>query len=635
LKLSIALFPLIVLFSAPAPSPDSSLSPPDPAVSSRYDPPNILVILVDDLGIDQLHAYRDENRFECNYPYAHTPAIDRLAEEGILFTQARATPLCSPTRAELQSGRYGRRTGCGTVVLPWTNTLSFCALNESDAPDYTLLGKAIRECGYSTGMFGKLHLNVPRCERCVRNSTGEHGDFGTGINYAIDVLGYDHYEGIRSNPDDDPPEPHEDDLNNRRSFHSFTYYYHDVARPLADGGPYRTVESGAPCICQEEIPECGTGGCVSATCSMWQCYNGVPATRKQRLALQDWIGSLSGPEPFFAMWNVNDLHGPLDWLPEYDDAHPDVEGHGFGEESLDTLADPWFNTRIRAKLEYFDSSLGLLRQELEATGQWRNTVVFLLGDNGTEAGEVGAADPRGVINIKEGELPYPPDHVLAPLFDPGDCALSDGRLFTMEPYQGERMKGSVYEGGVRVPLIVKVPAPFPGHRVTDALVDVVDIHETLREIALGLAYSPASPPCTIDQRPSDNCTDSISFACCLRGLCSGADDHARQNSHASIFFRNSYPPAPELTPNRKTWAREYYLRRERGDRGTFQWKIVRNYRVHDSNPPCYVDEFYEVLADPLELDPVDLTDPDNLQAYLETKTEFDLRFPPFFPECSH
>jgi arylsulfatase A-like enzyme len=66
---------------------------------------NVLVILIDDLGVDQLGL------MGLGSEIAPTPRIDTLAAEGILFTHAYAQPLCSPTRAALLTGRYGWRTG--------------------------------------------------------------------------------------------------------------------------------------------------------------------------------------------------------------------------------------------------------------------------------------------------------------------------------------------------------------------------------------------------------------------------------------------------------------------------------------------------------------------------------------------
>jgi arylsulfatase A-like enzyme len=73
-------------------------------------PPNWLVILLDDLGTDKVGAYGE-------HPKAPpTPTLDGLAGSGLLFRNAYANPVCSPSRAALLTGRYGRRTGFGAIV---------------------------------------------------------------------------------------------------------------------------------------------------------------------------------------------------------------------------------------------------------------------------------------------------------------------------------------------------------------------------------------------------------------------------------------------------------------------------------------------------------------------------------------
>ncbi|MDP6387500.1 MAG: sulfatase-like hydrolase/transferase, partial [Planctomycetota bacterium] len=71
---------------------------------------NTLVLLSDDLGVDIVTCYLE------GPVVAPTPNIDSLAREGVLFRNAWANPVCSPTRAHLQTGRYGFRTGVGMIV---------------------------------------------------------------------------------------------------------------------------------------------------------------------------------------------------------------------------------------------------------------------------------------------------------------------------------------------------------------------------------------------------------------------------------------------------------------------------------------------------------------------------------------
>lgn len=109
--------------------------------TSRHQP-NIVFILADDLGVDMVGAYGKSPSAPC------TPSIDALADRGLMFRNAWANPLCSPTRAELMTGRYGFRTGIGTVV---TNDTQGLSLDEITLPEILP--------GYDTTCVGKWHLS--------------------------------------------------------------------------------------------------------------------------------------------------------------------------------------------------------------------------------------------------------------------------------------------------------------------------------------------------------------------------------------------------------------------------------------------------------------------------------------------
>src|SRR5690606_4618920 len=66
-------------------------------------PPNVVLILADDLGLNPVGAY--------GHPYAHTPVLDQLAREGLVFTAAyAASPVCSPSRTAIMTGKSPART---------------------------------------------------------------------------------------------------------------------------------------------------------------------------------------------------------------------------------------------------------------------------------------------------------------------------------------------------------------------------------------------------------------------------------------------------------------------------------------------------------------------------------------------
>jgi arylsulfatase A-like enzyme len=105
-------------------------------------PPDVLVVLVDDLGWPELGDSR-------------TPVLDRVAAEGVTMTHFYAMPNCSPARHALLHGRWPRRTGMGSV----TNSFAPPSReNPTPAPELESLPKLLRARGYRTALIGKWHL---------------------------------------------------------------------------------------------------------------------------------------------------------------------------------------------------------------------------------------------------------------------------------------------------------------------------------------------------------------------------------------------------------------------------------------------------------------------------------------------
>jgi arylsulfatase B len=111
---------------------------------------NILLIIADDYGADSCSLYNSTNSGASLPP---TPNIEALARRGVLFRNAYASPVCSPTRACLITGRYGFRTGVGDVV----EGAGGAALKASEftLPEAFAANSAL---GYQLAQFGKWHL---------------------------------------------------------------------------------------------------------------------------------------------------------------------------------------------------------------------------------------------------------------------------------------------------------------------------------------------------------------------------------------------------------------------------------------------------------------------------------------------
>ncbi|WP_091545713.1 sulfatase family protein [Thermoflexibacter ruber] len=111
--------------------------------------PNVIIIFADDL------AYADIACFGANYP---TPYLDKLAKEGMKFTDFYSQPQCSPSRAALLTGCYPQRVGIPWVVGPegpaWTKDKYFVGLH----PDEETLPELLKTKSYATACIGKWHL---------------------------------------------------------------------------------------------------------------------------------------------------------------------------------------------------------------------------------------------------------------------------------------------------------------------------------------------------------------------------------------------------------------------------------------------------------------------------------------------
>jgi len=146
--------------------------------------PNIVFILADDLGYTDLGCYGSR--------YYETPNIDRLAAEGVRFTDGYACgPNCQPTRACLMSGQYAPRTGVYMVGhinrFPWQSRPLRPVDNVTQLPmEKITIADALRKAGYATGMFGKWHLGSDAAHHPSRRgfdeaivSSGGHFNFKT------------------------------------------------------------------------------------------------------------------------------------------------------------------------------------------------------------------------------------------------------------------------------------------------------------------------------------------------------------------------------------------------------------------------------------------------------------------------
>ena len=311
-------------------------------------PPNIVLIMADDLGYTDVGAYGSE---------VNTPNIDALAERGTLLTSYHTSPLCSPSRAMLMTGVESHRAGLGN--LPETTPLSF-----RDEPAYLgrlnervqTVATRLKAAGYRTYMTGKWHLG--KDPRSLPNARGFDRSF------ALEASGADNWEQkpylpiYRDAPwfEDGQPTTLPDDFYSSRFLVDKLIDYidsgQDTEQPFFAYLAFQAVH----------IP-------VQAPREYVERYNGVydrgwDAIRTARHARAVELGIVDPTAPIGAM---------PEGLREWD---------ALDEQTRRRLA---MNMQVNAgMIEAMDHHIGRLIAHLQSTGDYDNTTFVFLSDNGPE-----------------------------------------------------------------------------------------------------------------------------------------------------------------------------------------------------------------------------------------------------------
>lgn len=395
--------------------------------ASAARPPNVILFLVDDMGWMDCGANGSQ--------YYETPNMDRLAKQGMRFTQAYAQPLCSPTRASILTGQYASRHRITSATGHLPPQASDDGLMPKGAgpgvpllmpesknflePSQITLAEALRDAGYRTAHIGKWHLGLtpPYWPERQGFEIAFHAEPSPG------PASYFSPYGVSSDGEPGPRHP---------------------VGTITDGpaGEYITDR-----LTDEAI-------------------NFVKANRDR---------------PFFLnLWHFG-VHGP--W------GHKESYTAEFAKKT-----DPrgvQGNPIMASMLKSVDESLGRLMATLDDLHLADDTIVIFYSDNGGNVHSNTPEDEKGKRR-KAG----------------------DGRLLDWRKWAGDRPptcnaplrngKGSLYEGGIRVPLFVRWPGHVTAGTTSDAVVGCIDLYPTL----LDLAGVPV---------PAAQKVDGVSFAPVLRG----------------------------------------------------------------------------------------------------------------------
>lgn len=405
-------------------------------------PPNIVIILVDDMGFSDVGCYGGE---------IDTPNIDRLASKGLRFTQFHNAGRCCPTRASLLTGRHPHQVGIGHMTEPPERDLGFQGAYQGYLnDDCVTIAQVLRDANYHTLMSGKWHVGMHREASLPLQRGFDHyyGCLSGACNYFKPGGG----RGITLG--NAPVETDEDFYATDTFTDSACDFITEVSKE--DDRPFFLyLAYNAP-----HWP-------LNAKLEDFQKYRGKyrdgwEALMQRRLAKQQQIG-LMGDEI------VPAPHVGPSWESLSDKQR----------DNLDAIMAAYAGC-----IDSIDQNIGKLTQHLQQLGRLDNTVIFFLSDNGAcqEGGRLGRGSEAMVRN--------PPlettDGVRLGLAWANACN-TPFRLY----------KHFVHEGGACTPMIVSWPAGISDERCgtfVRQFAYLPDFMATAVEMAEG-SYPNAVPSC--------------------------------------------------------------------------------------------------------------------------------------------
>lgn len=463
----------------------------DPKASEQAKKPDILLIVIDDLGYNDIGAYGGN---------IATPVIDQIAREGMLFTNYHVLPTCSPSRSVMLSGVDNHINGLGIM-----GEMDYPALSQLALPGYTghlstdlVTIPDVLRSEYHTYMVGKWHLGEGPGQDPFFRGFEETFILGTGggshWNDKIPLAPPQHMEYTRNGKVVELPEDFYSTRNYTDSLIQFIGKNKDDGKPYFGFLSFTAVHD--PLHAPKEFVEKYKG----------KFDMGWDSLLVERLETMKKLG-LVPPQA---------KHGPNPAIPKWDSLSEEAKKDHARDMEV-----------YAAMLDYVDMSLGRLFEFLKTSGRYDNTLIVIMSDNGAN-GAVATSYPGN----EDGTFLASFDNSMENRglkssyieMGPGWAAASSAPFLFF--------KGFTSEGGIRVPLIVKMPgnASNKGEK-TNSLVHVSDLMPTFFDIA-GINY-----PSELNGKKTQN-IQGKSILPLLRG--ETADIHAEDGFGYELFEMKAY-----------------------------------------------------------------------------------------------
>ncbi|MDA7622364.1 arylsulfatase [Verrucomicrobia bacterium] len=375
--------------------------------------PNIVLIMCDDMGWSDIGCYGGEVR---------TPHLDRLASEGLRFTQFYNSAKCTTTRAALLTGLYPRQKK-GPLLKGSMVTL----------------GEALQLAGYQTAMSGKWHLGATKPRRPVDRGFQEY--------YGLMDGGCHYFNPVKPDPDFKK--------NRIRVFgqnetiiteFSKDFYTTDAFTDHAVINIQRMAKSDAPYfmhVCYTaphyplHAPEEDVQKYLGKYKEGWENLRGVRHKKLVRLGLIDAGWKLPSADPEAGNWE-------------------DQKDKDWQDRRMAVYA---------AMIDRMDQGIGRILNAIEESGETDNTMILFLSDNGG-CGETYSQD-------RSENVPGSSEHYMT--CGPGWASAQN------TPFR--RFKSWMHEGGISTPLIVRWPDVIQPNTVTHQVGHIIDFMPTFLEAA--------------------------------------------------------------------------------------------------------------------------------------------------------
>ena len=307
------------------------------ASAAKTQRPNIIYILADDLGIGDVGSFNPHGKIA-------TPSMDRLAAEGMKFTDAHSgSAVCTPTRYGILTGRYAWRTRLGSGVL-WGYSLPLIAQGR------LTVASMLRQQGFNTACVGKWHLGLewgrkdPKVEPVDSSRELWHNyDFMARIASGPNRVGFDHFFGIPASLDMQP----------------YVYIQDDQVTSV----PTRIIDGSAGKRFWRKGP-------------VGDDFQHIEVLDKLTDMAVAYVNAQSSDKPFFLYFPLPAPHKPI--LPTKRFEHKS----GLNE---------WGDFVMQV-----DWTIGQVMQAVDARGLTENTLLIVTSDNGATPGaDFAALESRG------------------------------------------------------------------------------------------------------------------------------------------------------------------------------------------------------------------------------------------------